>query len=509
LPYGTSSSTCNGRHYQNERGWFAILNTELRRTALDPDVIRRNLAEGVGELKSDASVLIITYFFPPRREVGGRRIARFCRYLPEFGIRPTVLTVNPPSDAIDTTFPIPPGVRIERTGVLRTPLDVYGEWQRRRSTGQNARQENAVDALPDHPRQLCGQAEDGPARLPSHSLLSALRRNVISLLQIPDQQCGWYCPAIRAASRLLEKNAYSAILSSAPPWTCHLIARHLKGKYGVPWIADFRDAWVTDAWREQIPGWRDRVDRRLEESILSRADGVIAVTDPLLEQLRDSHPGVDCGKFTTISNGFDDILPVLQAQRSATGRRLVLHLGELYSGRRLDSLCDALQRLIKAGKLSPASVQVLFVGDREAAIEVAARQRVPKLFTDEVFAFLPRVQWMEGQSLLAEADVLLIVQGSHTTAVPAKFFDYLYSGKPIFAIVKEGALSQAIERTNSGVWADPTNSNQVAAKLMEALSMSPRSSEEVSRAASQFHARTLTQQLAHQIRRVADQQSSG
>ena len=39
-------------------------------------------------------VLVIAFNFPPDAEVGARRVAGFCRYLPEFGIQPVVLTVE-------------------------------------------------------------------------------------------------------------------------------------------------------------------------------------------------------------------------------------------------------------------------------------------------------------------------------------------------------------------------------------------------------------------------------
>lgn len=39
-------------------------------------------------------LLIISYHFPPDAEVGGIRVAKFARYLPEFGYEPYVSTVK-------------------------------------------------------------------------------------------------------------------------------------------------------------------------------------------------------------------------------------------------------------------------------------------------------------------------------------------------------------------------------------------------------------------------------
>ena len=45
-------------------------------------------------MNSELKLLMIAYSFPPDSEVGARRPAGLCRYLPEFGIRPIVLTVE-------------------------------------------------------------------------------------------------------------------------------------------------------------------------------------------------------------------------------------------------------------------------------------------------------------------------------------------------------------------------------------------------------------------------------
>src|SRR5579864_5374364 len=41
--------------------------------------------------------LLIAYYFPPIQEVGGFRTLRFAKFLPDFGWRPSVLTVSPES----------------------------------------------------------------------------------------------------------------------------------------------------------------------------------------------------------------------------------------------------------------------------------------------------------------------------------------------------------------------------------------------------------------------------
>ena len=44
-------------------------------------------------VKQMNKVLIVTYYWPPAGGGGVQRIAKFCKYLPEFGWEPVVLTV--------------------------------------------------------------------------------------------------------------------------------------------------------------------------------------------------------------------------------------------------------------------------------------------------------------------------------------------------------------------------------------------------------------------------------
>jgi hypothetical protein len=47
-------------------------------------------------------VLIITYYWPPSGGAGVQRWLKFCKYLPEFGVEPIVLTVKKE----DAAYPI-------------------------------------------------------------------------------------------------------------------------------------------------------------------------------------------------------------------------------------------------------------------------------------------------------------------------------------------------------------------------------------------------------------------
>ena len=411
------------------------------------------------------------------------RISRLCRGLPQYGINPVVLTVkNPLVEGTDDSISFASGTRVERAGMLLTPVDLYRRW-RTTVKGTQTPSSSATNSI-SRPR-------------------APFRRHLLSLLQIPDIHWGWYWPATLAAKRLVKRELFSAILSSGPPWTCHLIARYIKEKYHLPWIADFRDAWTQDPFRYEeeggTPGWRKGLDRRLESSCLRFADLIVSTTDAIREGFVAANPAIPSSKFVTLTNGVDDTVRYPTSTKHLGARRLILHLGSLYGGRRrIDTFCQAITDLVSAGRLDPASFKVLFLGVEEPVSDIKgiAEGIAPELVKSGSLEFLPRVSWLDGQKILMEADTLLIFAGDNTLIVPAKFFEYLPTGKPIFAVVEKGALTEIVESTASGLWVEPGNSAKIAEKILQILQWSPRSPEAIEPLIRQYQPKVLAERLA-------------
>ncbi len=79
------------------------------------------------------------------------------------------------------------------------------------------------------------------------------------------------------------------ILSSSPPATCHLIARSLKEKYHIPWVADFRDLWTQNHYYSHTPDKKLCFERKLELSIISRVSAITTTTRPFADKLKELH----------------------------------------------------------------------------------------------------------------------------------------------------------------------------------------------------------------------------
>jgi glycosyltransferase involved in cell wall biosynthesis len=433
--------------------------------------------------QTELKLLMIAYNFPPDSEVGARRVAGLCRYLPEFGIRPIVLTVEERFYSHpDPGFSPPDELQIERTRVMTTPLEAYARWTSWR-----------------------GLPAPGDRTMPKGTQSvepSSYKRHILALLQTPDAFWGWYLPAVRAGIRLMKQQPIDAILSTAPPWTSHLIACKLAGRSGRPWFADFRDPWWGNPQRRALPKWRDPVHRWLEARCIRTATRVVCNTDRMRQFYADRYKDNPSTKFFTLPNGYDDFARPSPSERTDS-RRLILHLGDIYGTRRIDSFCDAVVQLVETERLDPLTIRILFLGTIAPEQYADARRRLANLVPFECIEFRPRISWDAAQKALWSADLLLLFQGGFRLQVPAKFFEYLHTGKPILALAEEGALTDLIQETQAGSWCDPSDAKSIGNKLLRALELPARAPEEAVRSFSgQYHYRSIARQLAAKLRQV-------
>ena len=53
------------------------------------------LMAGLSSIQAVMRALIVAYYFPPKGGAGTQRFAKFCKFLPDHGIEPVVISVEP------------------------------------------------------------------------------------------------------------------------------------------------------------------------------------------------------------------------------------------------------------------------------------------------------------------------------------------------------------------------------------------------------------------------------
>lgn len=424
-------------------------------------------------------VLFITYYWPPSGGAGVQRGLKFVKYLPEFGIRPTVLTVDPASASYPLLDPslqadVSPEVRVVRTGSfepLRMLAAVAGK-----------------EAVPHS--GFAGSPRKGP--------LGSAMRWVRGNLMIPDARRGWVKHAVRAASELIRSEGIGTIVITSPPHSSQLIGLRLKRLFPeLRWVADLRDPWTDIYYTKDLMkgAWARRRDAAFEAAVLRSADAVV-VTSPSTKALFAGRYGDDVAQRTSvIPNGYDraDIEHLPEAA-PPTDRYRITYVGTMAGSYGPQIFFNAITQLRSTAAVP---LEVRFVGNVSGEV----RDMAVQAGVDQLCTWVPSVPHAEALREMAAANMLVIVipdvEGAERI-VPGKLFEYLAIGRPILGIGPAGGdVGAILSSTGAGRMFDRSDPSALATWLDERIrNPGPALDPAV---AAQYERRALTGQLARVI----------
>lgn len=312
-------------------------------------------------------------------------------------------------------------------------------------------------------------------------------------LFIPDAKMAWIKPSTKYLTAFLEEQEVAAIISTGPPHSLHLIARNLKRKTNIPWIADFRDPWTQIDWFEQLPltKWGLRLHQKLEQSVLKEADQLVVVSRDMQQQMEQ----LGGRKPVLISNGFapEDFAGFEKKQDPYF---TILHTGSINKDRNPTALWASLSSYVKSNSEFAQKLRIRLIGALDTSVkEDLARYDLLQFTHFE--NFVPHERVLEE---LASCSLLLLPLNnvkSQKGIVTGKLFEYLASEQPILAIGPKDGDAAAILNHQAGTfvvdfnaaipWSEVIDMTQQPIDRTQTLS--PYSRQEL---AKEMHALLLT-----------------
>jgi hypothetical protein len=365
-------------------------------------------------------VLCVAFYFPPTQSIASLRMKGIAKYLGGFGWHPVFLTPRS-AEREELGFDV---VELEYQGGVTQRL------ARRFLPGR------AADPAEGSPEIVLA---GGPSRL-----RGVVGKVVRALAAVPDNERGWLRDAVRAGETVLTSQPFSAIMTSGPPWTAHLIGQRLKQHAGIPWIAEYRDLWTLSHYYPH-GSVRRFVDRRLELRAVGKADLLTTVSEPLARDLSQLFPAKP---VAVVRNGFD---PDDVAAAPLTSAFTITHTGQLYRGKRDPTmLLEAVRQLADTGEIELSRIGIRFYGPTEAWLP----NQVHRAGLDEVVEIGGVVSRDRALDLQRESQLLLLLNWNHpkeTGVYTGKVFEYLAARRPILAVGGvPGVVTELLEQTRAG-----------------------------------------------------------
>jgi len=379
------------------------------------------------------NVLVIAYYFPPLGLSGVQRIAGFVRHLPEFGWQPTVITAKPAGYfAYDESLWAP----IQKMGisVIRT---------------------KSVD-----PTRLFRSCT--AVKFPSEKKRQTFT-SLSNWLFIPDNKLGWMFFAIREGINQQKRQSFDVILSTAPPYTGHLIAHHLSKKFNIPLITDFRDDWVGNPRHNYPTNFHRKLHFFLENKIVNQSSAIITINQPILNQLNERHPEIKNVK-QVIPHGYDDEVTVIKKSKFSNHRLKFLYTGVFYDAQIPDNFLKSLSSFLSQHPLLQKKVSAIFAG----LVPEGFEQLLRILNLEENVTYVGYKQHDEVKQLQQDADILWMTIGNREGDYgisTGKLFEYMGTKKPILALVPEGTAKDTLLRYGATYIASPTSTDSITQAL--------------------------------------------
>ena len=374
-------------------------------------------------------VLILTYYWPPSGGAGVQRWLKFTKYLPLHGITPVIFTAqNAEYPVLDASLEkeIPINIEVIRH-TIREPYTFY-----KRFLGKKKGDRIASGFLRDEKQRGFRQR-----------LSVWIRGNLF----IPDARKNWIKPSVRYLSKLLKHHPVNCIISTGPPHSVHLIALALKRRFDVRWIADFRDPWTKLDFYEHLKLTKcaDRKHKRLERTVLTEADKIVAVTSVMVD---DFGKIVD-REYVHIANGYDEAdfagVPAQPDQKFT-----ITHTGFINQARSHPFFWRTLGELCQENPAFARELKLKLIGkvDISCVQHVEVNHLAPNT---EIVDYLPHHQSIEA---LMRSRVLYLPINNTTTArglATGKLYEYLRAKRPILVIgPPDGEAGQIVLKTKSG-----------------------------------------------------------
>jgi glycosyltransferase involved in cell wall biosynthesis len=405
------------------------------------------------------NILFLAFEFPPLNRGGVHRSLAFVKYLPEFGIHPIVVTLDPAS------YP-----------------DVFDQYGLDASLGKELKTTATIIEVKSEKVKPAGRIGQ------FFSIYFSLHGNEVK---------NWKQNYFSALPGIMSTYAPKLVFATLPPFSMIPLALKTARQYRLPLVLDFRDAWTQ--WRTLPFGTRlhYQVNLDLEKKYLDKAAAIITTSLQTQEDFRELHPHIAASKFHYIPNGYDGQLDAWRAPElnktkirigyvgsfyySVEARKQMLapwwkkrgHRMLQYMPRKQDWLYRSPYFFFKALKrlqiLRPTvfdRIEVEFVGKKPDWLQ----DMITEMGLQDRVILLGEKSHEEALGFQKGCDLLLITSakmiGGRDYSIAGKTFEYIQAQKPILSFASQGAQKDILEKTGLALACDPDDPDQSAEKML-------------------------------------------
>ncbi len=281
-------------------------------------------------------------------------------------------------------------------------------------------------------------------------------------LFFPDSRMFWIKKVTKQASDYIKQNNINCLVTTAPPFSTHIIGLKIKRNTNIKWISDFRDPWSDFFQFKLLPmtSYQRIRHSRFEKKCLSFADTVITTSPSLTER----YSLVNSNSYT-VTNGFNSFKENIE-----TGKFLIMYSGVLKSIQNPKNLWQILREICFENQDFSNDLMVRFIGDFDNEI---MNNKDVKLIESKV-KFEKYIEKSKLDIEMSKANVLILSSVNLkdvNNIIPGKLFYYFSFRRPIIAFSNLNSdVSGIISKSNTGKVFDFLNKVDLKNHILELYS---------------------------------------
>lgn len=357
-------------------------------------------------------IIIISYTFPPYPGIGGRRWAKFAKYLALEGWEVHVIAAKRADASSESLWTA--DVAGNRSIIVHRVRDLYPRWLLR-----------------------------APGNI-FHKVLYRFSLGMVRALTrgTPfDRGVFWNRAMVWKASELIKRHSVNNVVVSAAPFSSAYASLALKRRFcNINLMVDLRDPWTWGALYgiKSISQRRLFEERRREAAVVQGADKVIVPADAMHDHLCAIY-SLFCSKIVVLPHGFDDQEVKIKSSRNDDCVKIVFY-GTLYDGlendyRAIVSSLSATPRVRLDVYSDSKHYRYFFEGEETSAN----------------LGFYSPVAPAELFSKASAYDFVLIVQPKYAMDfITTKIYEIVYARLPIIMVGEAGRLAKFLVDNNLG-----------------------------------------------------------
>ena len=380
-------------------------------------------------------VLVIAYYFPPMGLSGVQRTLKFVKYLPKFGWEPVVITTNAPAYyAFDDSLLEELG---DETKIYRTDEDISKYLKKNK------------------------QKDRETIKYPSR-FSQKIKRIISQFIFQPDSRITWKKHALKAGKKALEENEIDAIYATAPPFTDFLVAKELSEEYNIPYLIDYRDLWLDNAFYVYPTPFHKNYSAKLENEVLKKCSKALVITRYMKEQLIKRYQIVSHEDVSILPHGYDpeDFKGVEKDIYPGSGKFVLTHSGLFPDDLTPKYFLKAFRAFLKENPEAKENTELRFIGlMRYEHQKLVFKYKLEKNIV--MYGYLPHDEVIKH---LLSSDVLWFMI-TNNIATPSRMYEYIGAKKPIIACTPEGSIKETALKTGAAETCQPKNETEIKAAI--------------------------------------------